>query len=43
MSAVANDYAEVLWRQSLNAQTPGLSNALYFYRTSTLLDYRLTL
>lgn len=30
ISTVANAYAEVLWRQSLDQQTPGLSNALYF-------------
>ena len=30
LSAVTNGYAEVLWRQSLDAQTPGLSSALDF-------------
>jgi len=30
ISTIANGYAEVLWRQSLDAQTPGLSNALTF-------------
>ena len=30
MSTIANAYTEVLWRQSLNAATPGLSNALTF-------------
>jgi Protein of unknown function (DUF1217) len=30
ISTVANAYAEVLWRQSLDAATPGLSNALTF-------------
>ncbi len=29
-TTVANAYAEVLWRQSLDATTPGLSNALTF-------------
>ncbi len=30
ISTLANGYAEVLWRQSLDATTPGLSNALTF-------------
>jgi hypothetical protein len=30
ISAIASGYAEVLWRQSLDAGTPGLSNALTF-------------
>jgi hypothetical protein len=30
ISAVADAYAEVVWRQSLDATTPGLSNALTF-------------
>jgi hypothetical protein len=30
ISTLANAYAEVTWRQSLDAQTPGLSNALTF-------------
>jgi hypothetical protein len=30
VSTLANAYAEVTWRQSLDAQTPGLSNALTF-------------
>lgn len=30
MSTVTSGYAEVMWRQSLNATTPGLSNALDF-------------
>ncbi len=30
MSTIANAYAEVTWRQSLDATTPGLSNALTF-------------
>jgi len=30
MSAIANAYTEILWRQSLDAATPGLSNALTF-------------
>ncbi len=30
ISTIANAYAEVTWRQSLDAATPGLSNALTF-------------
>ena len=30
LSSLANGYAEVTWRQSLDATTPGLSNALSF-------------
>ena len=30
ISTIANAYAEVTWRQSLDATTPGLSNALTF-------------
>jgi hypothetical protein len=30
VSALANGYAEVMWRQSLDSATPGLSNALAF-------------
>ena len=30
IDTIANGYAEVLWRQSLDATTPGLSNALTF-------------
>jgi hypothetical protein len=30
ISTIANGYAEVTWRQSLDKQTPGLSNALTF-------------
>jgi hypothetical protein len=30
ISTIANGYAEVTWRKSLDAQTPGLSNALTF-------------
>ena len=30
ISTIASGYAEVQWRQSLDKQTPGLSNALYF-------------
>jgi hypothetical protein len=30
IGTLANAYAEVTWRQSLDAQTPGLSNALTF-------------
>lgn len=29
LSTITNGYAEVKWRQSLDKQTPGLSNALY--------------
>lgn len=29
LSAITNGYSEVMWRQSLDKQTPGLSNALY--------------
>ena len=32
VSALADGYAEVLWRQSLNSATPGLANALTFLR-----------
>jgi hypothetical protein len=31
---IANGYAEVLWRQSLDATTPGLSNALTFLQAA---------
>jgi hypothetical protein len=31
---LTNAYAEVLWRQSLDKQTPGLSNALYFIQNA---------
>jgi hypothetical protein len=34
ISTLTNGYAEVLWRQSLDAQTPGLSNALYFIQNA---------
>lgn len=34
MSTITNGYAEVLWRQSLDAQTPGLSNALDFIQNA---------
>ena len=34
ISTLANGYAEVLWRQSLDAQTPGLSNALDFIQNA---------
>jgi len=30
MSTLTNGYAEIMWRESLNAATPGLSNALDF-------------
>jgi hypothetical protein len=32
---LTNAYAEVLWRQSLDATTPGLSNALTFIQTAS--------
>ncbi|MCW8307648.1 DUF1217 domain-containing protein [Acidiphilium sp. PA] len=34
ISTITNGYAEVLWRQSLDAQTPGLSNALYLIQNA---------
>lgn len=34
VSTIANGYAEVLWRQSLDQQTPGLSDALYFLQNA---------
>lgn len=34
ISTITNGYAEVLWRQSLDAQTPGLSNAIYFIQNA---------
>lgn len=34
ISTITNGYAEVLWRQSLDQQTPGLSNALYFLQNA---------
>lgn len=34
ISTLANGYAEVLWRQSLDKQTPGLSNALDFIQNA---------
>jgi hypothetical protein len=37
LSAITNGYAEVLWRQSLDQQTPGLSNALYFLANASSL------
>lgn len=37
LSTIANGYAEVLWRQSLDKQTPGLSNALYFLANAASL------
>jgi hypothetical protein len=36
-STLTNAYAEVLWRQSLDATTPGLSNALTFIQTASTL------
>ncbi len=35
LSTIANGYAEVQWRQSLDQQTPGLSNALYFLQNAS--------
>jgi hypothetical protein len=35
LSTITNGYAEVLWRQSLDQQTPGLSNALYFIQNAS--------
>lgn len=37
ISTVANGYAEVQWRESLDKQTPGLSNALYFLANASSL------
>jgi hypothetical protein len=37
LSTIASGYAEVLWRQSLDKQTPGLSNALYFLANASTL------
>jgi len=37
MSTVANAYAEVTWRRSLDAATPGLSNALTFRKTASTI------
>ena len=37
VSTIASGYAEVLWRQSLDQQTPGLSNALYFLANASTL------
>lgn len=34
ISTITNGYAEVLWRQSLDRQTPGLSDALYFLQNA---------
>ena len=35
ISTIANAYAEITWRQSLDATTPGLSNALTFRATAS--------
>jgi hypothetical protein len=35
LNEITNGYAEVLWRQSLDATTPGLSNALTFLQTAS--------
>lgn len=37
LSTIANGYAEVQWRESLDQQTPGLSNALYFLANASSL------
>jgi hypothetical protein len=37
LSTITSGYAEVLWRQSLDQQTPGLSNALYFLANASTL------
>jgi hypothetical protein len=37
ISTIANGYAEVQWRESLDKQTPGLSNALYFLANASSL------
>jgi hypothetical protein len=37
LATIANGYAEVQWRQSLDQQTPGLSNALYFLANAASL------
>ena len=37
LSTIANGYAEVQWRESLDKQTPGLSNALYFLANASTL------
>jgi hypothetical protein len=37
LSTITSGYAEVLWRQSLDQQTPGLSNALYFLANAATL------
>lgn len=34
VSTITNGYAEVLWRQSLDQRTPGLSDALYFLKNA---------
>jgi hypothetical protein len=41
ISTITNAYAEIIWRNSLNATTPGLSNALTFVanaKTATQVD-----
>jgi hypothetical protein len=35
ISTITNGYAEVLWRQTLDQQTPGLSNALDFLQRAS--------
>jgi len=37
ISTLANAYAEVVWRQSLDAATPGLSNALSFRQSASTI------
>ena len=38
ISTLANAYAEVTWRQSLDATTPGLSNALTFRKQASTIS-----
>jgi len=37
IATISNGYAEVQWRESLDQQTPGLSNALYFLANASSL------
>lgn len=37
LATIANGYAEVLWRNSLDQQTPGLSNALTFRQEASTI------
>ncbi len=38
ISTIANAYAEVTWRKSLDATTPGLSNALTFRKQASTIS-----